>query len=82
MTFRQRTHRPQAPGDALTVPDGRVDTLPLPVHAPWSTVGDLIDYVREVAPRDSPGGPGSSGTFSVEVGGRYEFGPSAAAAPE
>lgn len=31
---------------------------------------------------DSPDGPGSSGTFSVEVGGRYEFGPSAAAAPE
>ncbi|MGW2785381.1 MBL fold metallo-hydrolase [Streptomyces populi] len=41
------------PGDALTVPDGPVDTLLLPVHAPWSTVGDLIDYVREVAPRDA-----------------------------
>ncbi|CAG6393714.1 MBL fold metallo-hydrolase [Streptomyces cocklensis] len=41
------------PGDALTVPDGPVGTLLLPVHAPWSTVGDLIDYVREVAPRDA-----------------------------
>jgi L-ascorbate metabolism protein UlaG (beta-lactamase superfamily) len=41
------------PGDALTVPDGPIDTLLLPVHAPWSTVGDLIDYVREVAPRDA-----------------------------
>ncbi|WP_329028162.1 MBL fold metallo-hydrolase [Streptomyces sp. NBC_01423] len=41
------------PGDALTVPDGPVDTLLLPVHAPWSTVGDLLDYVREVAPRDA-----------------------------
>ncbi|WP_275467842.1 MBL fold metallo-hydrolase [Streptomyces noursei] len=38
------------PGDALTVPDGPIGTLLLPVHAPWSTVGDLIDYVREVAP--------------------------------
>ncbi|MFI2645144.1 MBL fold metallo-hydrolase [Streptomyces sp. NPDC018610] len=41
------------PGDALTVPGTPVDTLLLPVHAPWSTVGDLIDYVREVAPRDA-----------------------------
>lgn len=41
------------PGDALTVPDATVGTLLLPVHAPWSCVGDLIDYVREVAPRDA-----------------------------
>ncbi|MBA9050350.1 MBL fold metallo-hydrolase [Streptomyces griseofuscus] len=41
------------PGDALTVPGTPVGTLLLPVHAPWSTVGDLIDYVREVAPRDA-----------------------------
>ncbi|MFE0918620.1 MBL fold metallo-hydrolase [Streptomyces nigra] len=41
------------PGDALTVPSAPVGTLLLPVHAPWSTVGDLIDYVREVAPRDA-----------------------------
>lgn len=41
------------PGDALTVPDAPVGTLLLPVHAPWVTVGDLIDYVREVAPRDA-----------------------------
>jgi L-ascorbate metabolism protein UlaG (beta-lactamase superfamily) len=39
------------PGDALTVPDVPVDTLMLPVHAPWSTIGQLIDWVREVAPR-------------------------------
>ncbi|MFD2421769.1 MBL fold metallo-hydrolase [Amycolatopsis pigmentata] len=39
------------PGDALTVPDVTVDTLLLPVHGPWSTTGQLIDYVREVAPR-------------------------------
>ncbi|MTE16930.1 MBL fold metallo-hydrolase [Nocardia aurantiaca] len=38
------------PGDALTVPDVAVDTLLLPVHGPWSTTGQLIDYVREVAP--------------------------------
>ncbi|CAL9673793.1 MBL fold metallo-hydrolase [Streptomyces sp. enrichment culture] len=41
------------PGDALTVPSTPVGTLLLPVHAPWSTVGDLIDYVREVSPRDA-----------------------------
>ncbi|MFE7120498.1 MBL fold metallo-hydrolase [Streptomyces sp. NPDC057654] len=44
------------PGDALTVPEtgaSGVDTLLLPVHTPWSTLGHLIDYVREVAPRDA-----------------------------
>ncbi|MFG2223252.1 MBL fold metallo-hydrolase [Streptomyces sp. NPDC048644] len=42
------------PGDALTVPEGRtVDTLLLPVHAPWNKVSEVIDYVREVAPRQA-----------------------------
>ncbi|MEU0227258.1 MBL fold metallo-hydrolase [Streptomyces sp. NPDC006284] len=41
------------PGDALTVPDAAVETLLLPVHGPWSTTGQLIDYVRELAPRDT-----------------------------
>jgi L-ascorbate metabolism protein UlaG (beta-lactamase superfamily) len=36
------------PGDALTVPDEPVATLLLPMHAPWSRIGDLIDYVRAV----------------------------------
>ena len=36
------------PGDALTVPDEPVATLLLPVHAPWSKVAEVIDYVRAV----------------------------------
>ncbi|MCW2510330.1 MAG: Zn-dependent hydrolase, partial [Modestobacter sp.] len=36
------------PGDALTVPDVAVRTLLLPLHAPWSRTGELIDYLREV----------------------------------
>jgi L-ascorbate metabolism protein UlaG (beta-lactamase superfamily) len=36
------------PGDALTVPDREVATLLLPVHAPWSRIADVIDYVRAV----------------------------------
>jgi L-ascorbate metabolism protein UlaG (beta-lactamase superfamily) len=36
------------PGDALTVPEEPVTTLLLPLHAPWSRTGDLIDYVRAV----------------------------------
>ncbi len=36
------------PGDALTVPGTPVPTLLLPVHAPWSKVGEVIDYVRAV----------------------------------
>ncbi|MTE21571.1 MBL fold metallo-hydrolase [Streptomyces sp. TRM43335] len=39
------------PGDALTVPDRPVDTLLLPVHAPWSKVAEVVDYLREVRPR-------------------------------
>ncbi|WNV75725.1 MBL fold metallo-hydrolase [Geodermatophilus sp. DSM 44513] len=36
------------PGDALTVPDEPVATLLLPVHAPWSKVSEVVDYVRAV----------------------------------
>lgn len=36
------------PGDALTVPDEPVATLLLPLHAPWSKVAEVIDYVRAV----------------------------------
>ncbi|KOV73224.1 MULTISPECIES: MBL fold metallo-hydrolase [unclassified Streptomyces] len=39
------------PGDALTVPDQPVQTLMLPVMAPWNKISEVIDYVREVAPR-------------------------------
>jgi L-ascorbate metabolism protein UlaG (beta-lactamase superfamily) len=39
------------PGDALTVPDTPVETLMLPVHAPWNKVAEVIDYVREVKPQ-------------------------------
>ncbi|MEU0083005.1 MBL fold metallo-hydrolase [Streptomyces sp. NPDC006274] len=39
------------PGDALTVPGHEVDTLLLPVHAPWNKISEVIDYVREVRPR-------------------------------
>ncbi|MFI8519593.1 MBL fold metallo-hydrolase [Streptomyces sp. NPDC085481] len=39
------------PGDALTVPDQPVETLMVPVMAPWSKISEVIDYVREVKPR-------------------------------
>ncbi|MFE7093800.1 MBL fold metallo-hydrolase [Streptomyces erythrochromogenes] len=39
------------PGDALTVPGVPVETLMVPVHAPWNKVSEVIDYLREVAPR-------------------------------
>ncbi|MDX3236283.1 MBL fold metallo-hydrolase [Streptomyces sp. ME03-5709C] len=38
------------PGDAFTVPGRSVETLLLPVHAPWSKVSEVIDYLREVRP--------------------------------
>ena len=39
------------PGDALTVPDRPVETLMLPVMAPWNKIAEVIDYVREVGPQ-------------------------------
>ncbi|MEW1546348.1 MBL fold metallo-hydrolase [Streptomyces tsukubensis] len=39
------------PGDALTVPERPVDTLMLPVMAPWNKISEVVDYVREVGPR-------------------------------
>jgi L-ascorbate metabolism protein UlaG (beta-lactamase superfamily) len=45
------THSVFHPGDALTVPDHPVDTLLLPVHAPWNKVAEIIDYVREIKPQ-------------------------------
>ncbi|WTR06603.1 MBL fold metallo-hydrolase [Streptomyces sp. NBC_00144] len=39
------------PGDAFTVPDQPVETLMLPVHAPWNKISEVIDYVREVRPQ-------------------------------
>ncbi|MEV0276557.1 MBL fold metallo-hydrolase [Streptomyces sp. NPDC050610] len=39
------------PGDALTLPGQSVDTLLVPVMAPWNKVGEIIDYVREIGPR-------------------------------
>ncbi|OKK22539.1 beta-lactamase [Streptomyces sp. CB00455] len=39
------------PGDALTVPGAPVETLMLPLHAPWNKIAEVIDYVREVGPR-------------------------------
>ncbi|MFB6980106.1 MBL fold metallo-hydrolase [Streptomyces scopuliridis] len=41
------------PGDALTVPDHPVETLLLPVQAPWNKISEVIEYVREVKPRRS-----------------------------
>ncbi|MFH9087107.1 MBL fold metallo-hydrolase [Streptomyces sp. NPDC017673] len=39
------------PGDAFTVPGQAVETLLVPVMAPWNKISEVIDYVREVGPR-------------------------------
>lgn len=39
------------PGDALTVPEQPVETLMVPVMAPWNKISEVIDYIREVGPR-------------------------------
>ncbi len=40
------------PGDCLIVPPGvQVDTLLVPVHAPWSKVAEVVDFVVSVRAR-------------------------------
>ncbi|GAA3887075.1 MBL fold metallo-hydrolase [Streptomyces sedi] len=39
------------PGDAFTLPGRPVETLLLPLAAPWSKFSEVVDYVRELAPR-------------------------------
>ncbi|MBO0656494.1 MBL fold metallo-hydrolase [Streptomyces triculaminicus] len=39
------------PGDALTLPGQPVETLMVPVMAPWNKVAEVIDYIREIKPR-------------------------------
>lgn len=41
------------PGDALTVPEARVDVLLAPVSAPWLKVSEAIDFVRAVGATQS-----------------------------
>ena len=38
------------PGDALHVPDVAVETLLVPVSAPWLKLAEALDFVRAVAP--------------------------------
>ncbi|WP_055587236.1 MBL fold metallo-hydrolase [Streptacidiphilus griseoplanus] len=40
------------PGDALTVPGEPVTTLLVPVSGPWLKLGEVVDFVRAVGPRE------------------------------
>ena len=40
------------PGDSFTVPTDPVEVLMVPIHAPWSKIGEVLDYTIAVrAPR-------------------------------
>lgn len=39
------------PGDSFAVPPVDVDTLFVPTHAPWSKVGEVLDFIVAVRPR-------------------------------
>ena len=43
------------PGDALTLLGRPVDILLLPIHAPWSRTGEVIDYLDALRPRVAVG---------------------------
>lgn len=38
------------PGDAFTVPDQRVETLLLPLNAPWAKLSETVDQLARIAP--------------------------------
>ena len=39
------------PGDSFTIPTVPVDTGLVPVHAPWSKVGEVLDFLIALRPR-------------------------------
>jgi L-ascorbate metabolism protein UlaG (beta-lactamase superfamily) len=39
------------PGDSFTVPTTPVETLLVPMHAPWSKIAEVLDFVIAVRPR-------------------------------
>lgn len=39
------------PGDSLTLPGRAVDTLALPVSAPWLKISETIDFLSQIRPR-------------------------------
>ena len=41
------------PGDSYHVPEAPVETLLLPTSGPWTKLGEAVDYVREVAPKQA-----------------------------
>ncbi|MEO6109609.1 MAG: MBL fold metallo-hydrolase [Candidatus Saccharimonadales bacterium] len=41
------------PGDSFTIPEKSVDTLALPVGAPWMKVSEAVDFLLAVAPRSA-----------------------------
>jgi L-ascorbate metabolism protein UlaG (beta-lactamase superfamily) len=41
------------PGDAFTIPGEPVETLLLPISAPWLKTSEMVDYARAVQPRIS-----------------------------
>jgi len=38
-------------GDSYTVPPAPIDTLAVPIGAPWLKIGDVMDYLAEVKPK-------------------------------
>lgn len=41
------------PGDSYVVPDASVDTLLVPTSGPWTKVGEAIDFIKAVGPRQT-----------------------------
>jgi L-ascorbate metabolism protein UlaG (beta-lactamase superfamily) len=41
------------PGDAFTIPTEPIETLLLPISAPWLKASEMVDYARAVQPRIS-----------------------------
>jgi L-ascorbate metabolism protein UlaG (beta-lactamase superfamily) len=63
------------PGDALIDPGRRLEALLVPVCAPWLKLGEVIDYVRAVAPaRALPIHDKTYSTYGLAIVGR-QLGP-------
>lgn len=41
------------PGDSFIVPPAAIDTVLVPIHAPWSKVGEVIDFIAATKAKQS-----------------------------
>lgn len=60
------------PGDSFTLPNNPVELLAFPAAAPWMKVSEVVDFIKQVAPKKAfPTHNGTLSEFGEKVNYRY-----------